>query len=221
MQTSATFLRSRRASPRGGATPFFLFAVDRAARRLAAAGVSANAVTGGALAIGIAGGVLLAFGWFGWATLAVVVASLGDALDGALARQTRTASDGGALLDASADRYEEFAWLAGLAVCFHRQLPVLVVVLFALLGSFMVSYGSAKAEALGVPVPPGIMRRAERAVCLCSGIGFTAVTTTVAATADWPDWARHAPLFASLGIVAVLANVSAIARLRRIATFSR
>ncbi len=195
--------------------------MDRTAARLAATGVSANAVTVGALALGLVGGVLLAIGSFGWATLAVVVASLGDALDGALARRTRTASAGGALLDASADRYEEFAWLAGLAVYFHQQLPALVAVLFAIVGSFMVSYGSAKAEALGVPVPAGIMRRAERAFCLCAGVGFTAVTTTVTATAGWPDWARHAPVLAGAGVVAVLANVSAVARLRKIATFSR
>jgi CDP-diacylglycerol--glycerol-3-phosphate 3-phosphatidyltransferase len=81
----------------------------------------------------------------------------------------------------------------------------------------MVSYGSAKAEALGVPVPPGAMRRAERAVCLCAGVASTPVFAWWAQGSALPPWAAQAPLFAALGLVAVVANVSAIRRLRFLA----
>ena len=57
-------------------------------------------------------------------------------------------SVGGALLDASGDRYQEFFFLGGLAMFFRGSPPALMATLAALAGSFMVSYSSAKAEAL-------------------------------------------------------------------------
>ena len=111
---------------------------------LSAAGVTANAVTLFSLAAGLAAGVALATDHFGWATVAIAVASLGDAVDGMLARRTRTASAGGALLDATVDRYEELFVLAGLAVLFHDSVLVLVSILAAVAGSFMVSYTEAR-----------------------------------------------------------------------------
>jgi len=147
----------------------------------------------------------------------MVAASLGDALDGLVARRTGTASVAGALLDASVDRYEEFFFLGGLAIHFRESTPMLALTLLALAGSFMVSYGSAKAEALGVPVPPGAMRRAERAVFLCAGVAATPVFAWATADSDLPDWAARAPLLAALASIAVVANVSAVRRLRFIA----
>jgi CDP-diacylglycerol---glycerol-3-phosphate 3-phosphatidyltransferase len=146
-----------------------------------------------------------------------VAASLGDALDGLVARRTGSASVAGALLDASIDRYEEFFFLGGIAVYFHDSTWALLLTLFALSGSFMVSYGSAKAEALGVPVPAGAMRRTERAVCLCLGVALTPVLLWAAPGSSLPPWAMHAPLFAALAVVAVVANISAVRRLRFLA----
>ncbi len=79
-----------------------------------------------------------------------MLASLGDAVDGLIARATQTVSPGGALFDASVDRYEEFFILGGIAYFFRSSGLLLATTLLAFLGSFMVSYGSAKAEALGV-----------------------------------------------------------------------
>jgi CDP-diacylglycerol--glycerol-3-phosphate 3-phosphatidyltransferase len=180
-------------------------------------GATANAVTVGSVVLAAAGGVLLAFGHLGWAAVLMVAASLGDALDGLVARRTGTASVGGALLDASVDRYEEFFFLAGLSVYLHQVVWALLIALAALAGSFMVSYGSAKAEALGVPVPPGAMRRVERAVVLCAGVATAAVVGVVSRTAGMPSWATLVPLCGSLGVVALVSNVSAIRRLRSLA----
>ena len=119
---------------------------------------------------GAASGVALAHGDFGWATLGLLVACVGDGLDGPVARRTRTASTAGALFDASADRYQEAFALGGLAVYFRESASMLELTLFALVGSFMVSYGSAKAEAAGVPVPASMMRRPERAAVLWVGV---------------------------------------------------
>ena len=194
-----------------------LWCLDHVARSLIVLGVTANAITVSSVVLAGIAGALLCFGEFGWAAVAMVAASLGDALDGLVARRSGSASVAGALLDASIDRYEEFFFLGGIAIYFHESTAALVLALFALSGSFMVSYGSAKAEALGVPVPPGAMRRAERAVCLCAGVALTPVFAWITRGSTLPAWALNAPLFASLALVAVVANVSAIRRLRFLA----
>jgi CDP-diacylglycerol--glycerol-3-phosphate 3-phosphatidyltransferase len=194
-----------------------LWGLDHVARVLIALGVTANAITVSSVVLAAIGGVLLACGLFGWAAVAMVAASLGDALDGMVARRTGSASVAGALLDASVDRYEEFFFLGGLAVHFHESTGALLLTLAALAGSFMVSYGSAKAEALGAPVPPGAMRRAERAVCLCAGVVMMPVFTWAARGSALPAWAADAPILFMLAVVAVGANVSAIRRLRFLA----
>jgi len=194
-----------------------LSGLDPLARGLIALGVTANAITVSSVVLAAVAGALLCFGQFGWAAATMVAASLGDALDGLVARRTGSASVAGALLDASIDRYEEFFFLGGIAVYFHGSTWALLLTLFALSGSFMVSYGSAKAEALGVPVPSGAMRRTERAVCLCLGAALTPVFAWAALGSTLPPWTAHAPLFAALGLVAVVANVSAIRRMRFLA----
>jgi len=181
------------------------------------AGITANAVTIASLGFAAVAGVLLSVGALGWAALAMVTACLGDALDGLVARRSASTSVGGALLDASVDRYGEFFFLGGLALYLRASTPLLAVTLSALAGSFMVSYGSAKAEALRVSVPPGLMRRAERAVCLCSGVGLVPLSDWLARASILPAWAARAPLVAALAVIAVGANASAIRRLRALA----
>lgn len=187
---------------------------------LADAGISASAVTLFRLALAGLGGLLLGLGVFSWAAVFMVCASLGDAIDGLLARRTGTASPGGALLDASVDRYEEFFFIGGLAIHFRENVLALALALAALAGSFMVSYGSAKAEAAGVPVPPGVMRRPERAICLCLGVSLSAIAVGMQARGAAPQWIGPAPIFVALGVIAVVANVSAVARLRHVARVS-
>lgn len=76
--------------------------LDRAGRRLAKAGVSANSMTMGGFALGLAALPLLAFGAYGWALLAILASRLADGLDGAIAR-VKGATDFGAYLDIVCD----------------------------------------------------------------------------------------------------------------------
>ena len=62
-----------------------------------------------------------------------------------------------------------YAWAA---IRFHAHVAVLALVLAALTGAFMVSYGSARAAALRLPAPRGAMRRAERALTLTVGVAL-------------------------------------------------
>ena len=187
--------------------------LDEVSRVLVRLGVSANFITATCIVLGAVAGVLLSLGFFGLAGLVMIVASLGDALDGLVARRSGTVSVAGALLDASGDRYQEFFFLGGLAVFFRTSPGALVATLLALAGAFMVSYGSAKAEAFGVPVPPGIMRRAERAVCLCLATVLTVPWSWFASGAALPAWSSELPILIAITLIAVVGNVSAVRRL--------
>ncbi|MGD0673849.1 MAG: CDP-alcohol phosphatidyltransferase family protein [Polyangiaceae bacterium] len=196
-----------------------LGALDRLARVLVMRGVSANLITSWSIAMALISGLLVSIGQFGWATAALTVASLGDALDGLVARRAHSASVGGALLDAAGDRYQEFFFLGGVAVYLRGSAAALVVSLLAIAGSFMVSYASAKAESFRVPVPRGLMRRPERAVCLCLGT-LVASLWPSSSGLPAPMATGGLPLLVAVATVAVAANASALRRLRAIARAS-
>jgi hypothetical protein len=81
----------------------------------------------------------------------------------------------------------------------------------------MISYSTAKAEALQVSPPKGSMRRPERALYLILGAALSPVTIPYwEATRDFPVAIGH-PMVAALALVAVLSNVSAAERLYAIA----
>jgi CDP-diacylglycerol--glycerol-3-phosphate 3-phosphatidyltransferase len=199
------------------ASPVLVFLLSPVVDALIAAGVSANAVTGVSLVSGLFAGGALALGHFGVAAFAITVASLGDAVDGLVARGTGTASAGGAVFDASVDRYEEFLVLGALVLYFRSNVGALALGLFAIAGSFMVSYGSAKAEAYGVRVPGGILRRASRAALLAGGTTFVPIAAVIARWLSAPTWVAYLPVFFALALIAGVANASAILRLRAVA----
>ncbi|MGW8302058.1 MAG: CDP-alcohol phosphatidyltransferase family protein [Desulfobacterales bacterium] len=130
----------------------------------------------------------------------ILLGGLCDSLDGNLARATDKANAPGALLDSVIDRYSEFVMFLGIAAYFitMKNDLILVVIFFALCGSIMVSYTRARAESLGYESKAGMMQRAERIVCL----GFGALI--------------HPAVFKlSIWLVAILANVTALQRLRK------
>ncbi len=180
-------------------------------RALAALEITPNAVTLFALVPALLGAVAAGLGWFALACALFTLASLCDLIDGVLARRTGVASDAGEVLDAAVDRYLEFFFLAGVAVYYRTHWMMIVLTLAALFGSFMVSYTTAKAEAMAVVPPRGSMRRAERAVYLLAGAGLTAFTRVLFASS--PSHAlRELPILLALSLVAVVTNVSAVQR---------
>jgi CDP-diacylglycerol--glycerol-3-phosphate 3-phosphatidyltransferase len=186
-------------------------------RALVALGLTANGVTLISLGFGLSAAVALALGHFGVGAALTAVATLGDALDGIVARQTGTASDAGEVFDAAVDRYQEFFFLGGLAVYFRADTIALVLVLVAVVGSFMISYGTAKAEALGVDAPRGAMRRVERAVYLNGGVICAPIAAALALRFGLPAWVEHLPILLALALVGLVGNVSAARRLHAVA----
>src|SRR5204863_5624649 len=137
------------------------------------AGVTPNQVTVFSVLPGLAAGVAVAFGWFGLSCVLATMSAFADIVDGLLARRQGVSSDAGEVLDATVDRYSEFAFLAGLLIHYRHSVLLLALVLAAMAGGYMVSYVSVKAEAMNVEAPRGAMRRSERAVYLFFGAGFT------------------------------------------------
>jgi CDP-diacylglycerol--glycerol-3-phosphate 3-phosphatidyltransferase len=193
------------------------WAMRPVARACIALGVSANVVSWTSLVLAAAAGGSLAFGHFGVGAWLSVTSSMCDALDGLVARETGTASDSGEVLDATVDRYAELFFLGGVALHERNDPLSLALTIAAIAGAVMVSYATAKAEALGVEAPRGSMRREERAVYLAVGVALVPIVT--AASQRWaiPVWIERAPLLSALTLVAAVGNFSAIRRLRAVA----
>jgi phosphatidylglycerophosphate synthase len=196
------------------------WAMTPLARGCVALGISANALTWASMAVAAGSGVALATGRFGLASMLMYLSTIGDVLDGQVARATGKSSDAGEVLDASVDRYGEFAMIGGL-VYFYRLEPVpMLICMAALLASFMVSYSTAKAEALQVPPPRGPMRRHERGTYMIIGAFFACVLGGTIA-ARWPALPAGFPILAAVTVIATIGNYSAILRLSRTAGLLR
>ena len=210
---------------RAGGSPFLTkgvmqmgyWAMRPLARACIAARVTANTVSWASLALAAAAGLALAAGRFGVGATLGAGSAICDALDGMVARETGTASDAGEVLDATIDRYAELLFLGGIA--YHeRPEPVATLLsLAATAGAMMVSYSTAKAEALGVEAPRGAMRRQERAVYLILGAALVPVSTLAAHRGNLPLWFARLPLYGALALVGFVGNVSAVRRLRAVA----
>lgn len=187
------------------------------ARALVALGVTPNMISWASLVFALIAGISLAFGHFGFGGGFALVSGFLDSLDGMVARLTGTSSDAGEVLDATVDRYAEGFFISGLVI-YYRDIPILqVLALLALMGSFMVSYSSAKAEALQVDPPKGSMRRPERAFYLTLGAILSPITIAqYEYVRDYPI-AIGFPMVIALGLIAVLANASAVERMAAIA----
>lgn len=133
-----------------------------------------------------------------------------DILDGRVARETGLASKFGSFYDSTLDRVSEIVVYFSLYAYF-RPLPnfwwVGYVVILAMVGSLMVSYTRARAEALGVECKVGTMQRPERVVLL--GVGGLLIPLVEIVSPGL----RYAPLLLAVGFIAVLANITALERI--------
>ncbi|HEY3727220.1 MAG TPA: CDP-alcohol phosphatidyltransferase family protein [Solirubrobacteraceae bacterium] len=108
------------------------------------------------------------------AGVAFIVGSVMDTLDGRYSRMSGKGTPFGAFLDSTLDRLEEGIVLTAVAAYFasrNDQFAVAAVVI-AVLGSLMVSYTRARAEALGVACKVGLATRPVRVVILSIGLVF-------------------------------------------------
>jgi CDP-diacylglycerol--glycerol-3-phosphate 3-phosphatidyltransferase len=162
-------------------------------------GFSPNTVTLLGLAGSTAGAVLLAFGLIPLGGLVILLSGATDAIDGTMARLQGKVTRFGAFLDSTCDRYAELFLFGALGLHFAADgNPLGVGLAFAAaIGSVMVSYTKARAEALGFECKVGLLTRVERYLVIC------------------PLLILNLPLWAA-GIVAVLGNFTALQRMAHV-----
>ncbi len=188
--------------------------VDGVARLAGRLGLTPDQVSWLSLALGAAAGTLIGCGWLGAGAWLLAVSGLGDGVDGALARHRGVSSPAGAVLDSVLDRYVEFFVFAGLVVWFRGLWPQQLVTVAALFGGMMVTYSTAKAEAVRVAPPRGWMKRPERIVWLIGGTAFAAAAPLVNVPA--------LPILTGVvALIAVFANLSAALRFRALQAAAR
>jgi len=165
-------------------------------RLLARTPITPNALTWSGFLVSVGAAVLIATGHLFAAGFVVLVAGLFDILDGALARRTNRTTRFGAVLDSTLDRAAEAALLIGILVMYagEQSTSGVLVAGVAWLGSLLVSYIRARAEALGLECQVGIFTRPERVVVLALGLLLSYFDSA---------------LFIALVVIAVLSLVTA------------
>ena len=147
---------------------------DYARDRLIDSRLTPNAIS----LMGLVGNLVAAFlvtqRFFFLAGIAFVLGSVMDTLDGRYSRMSGKGTLFGAFLDSTLDRCEEGIVIAAVAGYFATQGEdfAAAICVVAVLGSLMVSYTRARAEALGVECKVGIATRPVRVVLLSIGLIF-------------------------------------------------
>ena len=135
--------------------------------------ITPNMLTAFGLLLTLVVTVTLAQGHLVLGGVLVLLTSAFDMLDGALARATQQQSTFGAFLDSTVDRYAEALVFLGLLL-YYQYLPTaqfeVVMVYLTIVGSLMVSYTRARAEAHGLECKGGILARPERIILLSLGL---------------------------------------------------
>ena len=173
----------------------FSFVLTPLAEYIVKLGVHPNVLTFSGLVGNMIGAYFLSQGNFLWGGIIILLMGPIDALDGATARAKGSISPWGAFVDSTSDRWSESVIMLGLLVHYAttNAAQSTVLVLLALVGSLMVSYTRARAEALGFKSNVGVMTRLERYLVLAPALLF-----------NHPEIA--------LWIIAPLANITAVQR---------
>jgi len=145
--------------------------------RLAAIGVSANAVTAAGVVLAAVTAVVIGLGHLWTGVALITLGGLMDTLDGVVAKAAGTSSPRGAFVDSVSDRIADGFIFSGVA--WHLLVghdPKLAILPIAILGvGSIVSYERAKAESLGFSASGGLMERAERLILLGVALAFNVV----------------------------------------------
>jgi len=156
--------------------------MEPVAKAFARTGLAPNVITLIGLVVGFVAGLLFAYGMQLWAGFALIMCGFFDLIDGAVARVIGRETAFGGVLDSVVDRYVDFLIFAGIIYAFiNGELAEVGILagwawgILAIVGSFMVSYTRARAEAAGSgKLDVGVAERGERIIILAVGalIGY-------------------------------------------------
>lgn len=151
--------------------------IDPVAGLLARLGVSPNALTTIGALFTVAAAVAFGFGYIMLGGWVLGLTAFFDVLDGRVARRTNRATVFGAFYDSTLDRVGDGALMAGLTMFYatsaqFASVPLMIVCLVGMVGTFVISYARARAEALGLDAKVGFLQRPERFVLLSAPQGL-------------------------------------------------
>jgi CDP-diacylglycerol--glycerol-3-phosphate 3-phosphatidyltransferase len=175
-----------------------------ARNRLIDSRLTPNAISLTGFVLNLVAAALILDRLFFLAGVAFIVGSVMDTLDGRYSRMSGKGTQFGAFLDSTLDRIEEGVVLAAVAWYFADSGDAVAAAMcvVAVLGSLMVSYTRARAEALGIECKVGIATRPVRVVILSVGLVF-------AKGAGLGDFELLAP---AVYVIAALTAVTAVQR---------
>jgi CDP-diacylglycerol--glycerol-3-phosphate 3-phosphatidyltransferase len=178
--------------------------------RLIESRLTPNAISLTGFALNVVAAVLVTQRLFFLAGVAFVVGSVMDTLDGRYSRMSGKGTAFGAFLDSTLDRVEEGIVLAAVAAYFSARGDDLAVaaVVVTVLGSLMVSYTRARAEALGVECKVGLATRPVRVVILSAGLLF-------ARGASVGDFELLAPAIYAMAVLTTFTVLQRVLHVRR------
>lgn len=163
---------------------WFYSVISPLGRFIGRMGIHPNVMTIAGLLLSFITGIFFCAGIFWGGAIMLFFSGICDALDGTIARETGKGTKSGAFLDSTIDRYSDAFPLMGLAYYYagginfisagDRMAPdhspwMVLIVIFIITGSFVVSYARARAEGLGVECRVGLMQRTERVILLIFG----------------------------------------------------
>jgi CDP-diacylglycerol--glycerol-3-phosphate 3-phosphatidyltransferase len=178
--------------------------------RLIESRLTPNAISMTGLVGNLVAAVLILEQHFVLGGVAFILGSLMDMFDGRYSRMSGKGTPFGAFLDSTLDRIEEGVVLAAVAAYFAEKGDELAVgaTVLTVVGSYMVSYTRARAEALGVECKVGIASRAVRVVILSAGLVFGAGEIV-------PDFDLLEPAIYALAALTIFTTFQRVFHVRR------
>ena len=137
-------------------------------------GITANILTILGFLLAMLAGTFIVFNYLVLGGVFLLISSMFDMLDGAIARASKTTSQFGAFLDSTLDRISEFLIFSSILIYYlindsNNIIPIILCIT-SIGTSFLVSYTRARAESLQIKCTVGIFTRAERIIVLFLGI---------------------------------------------------
>ena len=113
-------------------------------------------------------------GYWVYAGLAILLSGILDLFDGVIARRLNKVTRFGGFFDSVLDRYSDLLFLFALLLVYLKQdrRDLVILVFVVAIGTALVPYARARAEAAQVVCNIGLMERAERLILLVAGTLF-------------------------------------------------
>jgi CDP-diacylglycerol--glycerol-3-phosphate 3-phosphatidyltransferase len=136
--------------------------------------INPNILTICGLFFGIVTSFFIAFDYFLFGIISLILSGFFDLMDGAIARSTNNVTAFGGFFDSVLDRYTDLLIMFGVFIHFlmHGDTLYSSVTFFASIGIAIVPYARARAEASSVRCNTGMLERPERLMILLIGLLF-------------------------------------------------